>query len=137
MTTTSIRGICRCCCCSASSSSSSSSYFPYSSRIKNGSAFSPRHASRRRHASAATKNKTVTKANLVEVWETTSMPLEEEKAEKFFREFWQRKPLLMRNAIPNFICPLDTDELAGLACEDEFNSRLMRVVKQQLSLIHI
>ena len=59
------------------------------------------------------------------------MPLEEEKAEKFFREFWQRKPLLMRNAIPNFICPLDTDELAGLACEDEFNSRLMRVVKQQ------
>ena len=42
------------------------------------------------------------------------MPLEEEKAEKFFREFWQRKPLLMRNAIPNFICPLDTDELAGL-----------------------
>ena len=37
----------------------------------------------------------------------------------------------MRNAIPNFICPLDTDELAGLACEDEFNSRLMRVVKQQ------
>ena len=59
------------------------------------------------------------------------MPLEEEKAEKFFREFWQRKPLLMRNAIPNFICPLDTDELAGLACEDEFNFRLMRVVKQQ------
>ncbi len=68
------------------------------------------------------------RANLkVEVWETTSMPLDEEKAETFFREFWQKKPLLMRDAIPNFKCPLDTNELAGLACEDEFSSRLMRV----------
>ena len=54
------------------------------------------------------------------------MPLDEEKAETFFREFWQKKPLLMRDAIPNFKCPLDTNELAGLACEDEFSSRLMR-----------
>jgi 50S ribosomal protein L16 3-hydroxylase len=75
----------------------------------------------------ARKRKKKTSANLVEVWEATTMPLEEEKAEKFFREFWQKKPLLMRNAIPNFACPLDTDELAGLACEDEFSSRLMRV----------
>ena len=55
------------------------------------------------------------------------MPLDEEKAETFFREFWQKKPVLMRDAIPNFKCPLDTNELAGLACEDEFSSRLMRV----------
>ena len=52
------------------------------------------------------------------------MPLDEEKAETFFREFWHKKPLLMRDAIPNFKCPLDTNELAGLACEDEFSSRL-------------
>lgn len=45
--------------------------------------------------------------------------------EEFLRDYWQQKPLLMRNAIPGFTSPLSPDELAGLACEDGINSRLV------------
>ncbi len=34
--------------------------------------------------------------------------------EAFLSDHWQRKPLLIRNAISNFVAPLDSDELAGL-----------------------
>jgi 50S ribosomal protein L16 3-hydroxylase len=67
-------------------------------------------------------------SSLVEQWETVTLPFDEKSSKKFFDEFWQKKPLLLRNAIPNFQCPLDANELAGLACEDEFSSRLMRVL---------
>ena len=39
--------------------------------------------------------------------------------EEFLRDYWQQKPLLIRQAFPNFISPLSPDELAGLACETE------------------
>ena len=44
---------------------------------------------------------------------------------QFLDEYWQKKPLLIRNAIPDFQSPLSADELAGLACEDEVESRLI------------
>lgn len=45
--------------------------------------------------------------------------------ELFLQEYWQKKPLLIRNAIANFTSPLTADELAGLACEAEINSRII------------
>ena len=35
----------------------------------------------------------------------------------FLRHYWQRRPLLIRQAVPGFQSPLSADELAGLACE--------------------
>lgn len=46
-------------------------------------------------------------------------------AETFLRDYWQRKPLLIRQAFPGFESPLSPDELAGLALEDEIESRIV------------
>lgn len=46
--------------------------------------------------------------------------------ERFLRDHWQKKPLLVRNALPSFREPLAPDELAGLACEDGVESRIVR-----------
>lgn len=35
---------------------------------------------------------------------------------RFLRDYWQKRPLLVRNAFPGFELPLSPDELAGLAC---------------------
>lgn len=43
----------------------------------------------------------------------------------FLKEYWQKKPLLIRNALPGFEPPVTPDELAGLACEEEVTSRLI------------
>ena len=45
--------------------------------------------------------------------------------QEFLRDYWQKKPLLIKQALPNFISPLTPDELAGLACEAEFESRII------------
>ena len=46
--------------------------------------------------------------------------------EEFLAEYWQKKPLLIKQAIPNFISPLSPDELAGLSCEEDFESRVVK-----------
>lgn len=46
-------------------------------------------------------------------------------ADQFLTEYWQQKPLLIRNAIEDFNPPIDADELAGLSLEDEVESRLI------------
>ena len=46
-------------------------------------------------------------------------------AQHFLAEYWQKKPLLIRNAIPNFQPPVDGNDLAGLALEPEVESRLV------------
>jgi len=43
----------------------------------------------------------------------------------FLKEYWQKKPLLVRQAFPGFESPISADELAGLACEPEANSRIV------------
>lgn len=43
----------------------------------------------------------------------------------FLRDYWQKKPLLVRGAFADFVSPLDGDELAGLALEEEAESRLV------------
>ncbi|KQT42142.1 MULTISPECIES: cupin domain-containing protein [unclassified Methylophilus] len=45
---------------------------------------------------------------------------------QFMTEYWQKKPLLIRGAIPGFKGLLTPDELAGLACETEVPSRLIQ-----------
>ncbi|MBD9416016.1 cupin domain-containing protein [Pseudomonas sp. PDM16] len=44
---------------------------------------------------------------------------------EFLRDYWQQKPLLVRQAIPGFESPITGDELAGLALEEEVESRLV------------
>ena len=45
--------------------------------------------------------------------------------EAFLRDYWQQKPLLIRNSWAAWQNPLDPNELAGLACEPEVESRLV------------
>lgn len=45
---------------------------------------------------------------------------------QFMAEYWQKKPLLIRGAMPDFRGLLDPSELAGLACDAEVPSRLIR-----------
>ena len=45
--------------------------------------------------------------------------------DQFLSEYWQRKPLLIKGALPNFEDPLTPEELAGLACEDGVESRIV------------
>lgn len=44
---------------------------------------------------------------------------------EFLEKYWQKRPLLIRQALPNFASPLDPNELAGLACEENVHSRLI------------
>ena len=46
-------------------------------------------------------------------------------AREFMRDYWQKKPLLVRQAMPGFESPISPDELAGLALEEEVESRLV------------
>ena len=43
----------------------------------------------------------------------------------FLRDYWQRKPLLIRNPWAAWRNPISPDELAGLACEDSVELRLI------------
>ncbi|MFO7603459.1 MAG: cupin domain-containing protein [Gammaproteobacteria bacterium] len=52
-------------------------------------------------------------------------------ARQFLRGHWQKKPLLIRQALPGFVCPLSPEELAGLACEDGVESRLVTTAQGQ------
>ncbi|HBI22107.1 MAG TPA: cupin [Legionella sp.] len=43
----------------------------------------------------------------------------------FLRDYWQKKPWVIRQALPDFINPLTADELAGLALEEGIESRMV------------
>ncbi len=45
--------------------------------------------------------------------------------EEFLTKYWQKKPLLIRQGFKNFQDPISADEIAGLACEEEVESRLV------------
>ena len=45
--------------------------------------------------------------------------------DSFLRDYWQKKPLLIRNPWAQWVNPLEPDELAGLACEDDVEARLV------------
>ena len=43
----------------------------------------------------------------------------------FLKNYWQKKPLLIRKGLPNYQSPISAEELAGLACEDFIESRII------------
>jgi len=45
---------------------------------------------------------------------------------EFLERHWQRSPFLFSAALPGFRSPITPEELAGLACEEEVESRLVR-----------
>jgi len=45
--------------------------------------------------------------------------------QEFLADYWQKKPLLIKQAFPGFISPISPEELAGLSLEEEFESRLV------------
>ena len=52
-------------------------------------------------------------------------PLGGMSIDAFLSEYWQKKPLLIRNALAQIESPVDADVLAGLACEENVESRLI------------
>ncbi len=52
-------------------------------------------------------------------------PLGNLSTETFLKEYWQKKPLVIRQALPDFQCPITAEELAGLSCEEEISSRII------------
>ncbi|MES0327268.1 MAG: cupin domain-containing protein [Gammaproteobacteria bacterium] len=52
-------------------------------------------------------------------------PLGNISQKTFMEKYWQKKPLLVRQAFPDFESPISADELAGIACEEEVNSRIV------------
>jgi 50S ribosomal protein L16 3-hydroxylase len=55
----------------------------------------------------------------------TSTLLGDRSPANFLDTYWQKKPLVVRDALPDFRSPLSPNELAGLACEDGVESRLL------------
>jgi 50S ribosomal protein L16 3-hydroxylase len=66
----------------------------------------------------------VRKALPVEVDATRRPPLGMAPA-AFLRDYWQKRPLLIRNAFPGFVSPIEPGDLAGLACEEAALSRII------------
>ena len=46
--------------------------------------------------------------------------------EEFLQDYWQKKPVLIRNAWPGFKPLLSAEELAGLSLEEEIESRIVQ-----------
>ena len=46
-------------------------------------------------------------------------------AQAFLRDYWQQRPLLLRQAFPGFVPALDANDIAGLACDELAESRLV------------
>jgi 50S ribosomal protein L16 3-hydroxylase len=61
----------------------------------------------------------------IEVRGTSRLPLGMTPAQ-FLRDYWQKRPLLIRNAFPDFTLPVAPEDLAGLACEEGALSRLIQ-----------
>ena len=61
---------------------------------------------------------------MIEVHASSRHPLGMPPA-KFLHDYWQKKPLLIRNAFPDFVSPLQPEDLAGLACEELALSRIV------------
>src|SRR5687767_6220988 len=56
--------------------------------------------------------------------------------EQFMRRHWQRRPLLVRQALEGFTAPLSRAELFALARREDVESRLVRKDRSRWSLAH-
>ncbi len=64
------------------------------------------------------------------------MPFPHFDTTAFLRDYWQKKPLLIRNPWGAWRNPLDPDELAGLACEEGVESRLITQTRETWEAEH-
>jgi 50S ribosomal protein L16 3-hydroxylase len=55
---------------------------------------------------------------------------------QFMRRYWQKKPLLIRQAIPNVEAPLSRDDFFELADQDEVEARLITHFRNKWQLEH-
>ncbi len=63
-------------------------------------------------------------------------PLGSLSVDEFMRRHWQRRPLLIRQAIPGFTPPLDPRQLVELAADDDVESRLVTRRRGRWALEH-
>ncbi|WAT02868.1 cupin domain-containing protein [Rouxiella chamberiensis] len=54
----------------------------------------------------------------------------------FLARYWQKRPVLLKRGFKNFIDPISPDELAGLAMENEVDSRLVSHDKGRWQVSH-
>lgn len=57
-------------------------------------------------------------------------------ADTFMKQYWQRKPLIIRNAMPNFKNPISFADLKNLAKQANVESRLVWQENEQWNLKH-
>jgi 50S ribosomal protein L16 3-hydroxylase len=55
----------------------------------------------------------------------------------FLTDFWQKKPLVIRNALPGFINILPADELAGLSMDEDLESRIVIATPDRAPYWHL
>ena len=72
----------------------------------------------------AARRSTRTAAALIDIVEQP-LPWPKPFVDSFLATYWQKKPLLVRSALPKFRGCLDSDDLAGLALEEEVESRII------------
>lgn len=54
----------------------------------------------------------------------------------FLRQYWQKKPVVIRGAFRDFIDPITPDELAGLTMEEEIDSRFVSNLNDEWQVEH-
>lgn len=55
----------------------------------------------------------------------------------FLSDYWQKKPLVIRKALPDFVNPLTPDELAGLSLEEGIESRIVSEASDKAIAWHL
>jgi len=98
----------------------------HSGAAKPASPESPSDTQKQRRTLRATKAraKPASGGSAIEVDAALQPPLGMTPAD-FLRDYWQKRPLLIRNAFPGFVSPLQPEDLAGLACEEAALSRIV------------
>ncbi|MCW0347811.1 ribosomal protein uL16 3-hydroxylase [Pantoea ananatis] len=54
----------------------------------------------------------------------------------FIQRYWQKRPVVLKRGLKNFIDPISPDELAGLAMENEVDSRLVSQQNEKWQVSH-
>lgn len=65
-----------------------------------------------------------------------SAPLGTVSVDEFMRRHWQRRPLMVRAAFPEFAAPIGREALFALACRDDVESRLVSRARGRWALRH-
>jgi 50S ribosomal protein L16 3-hydroxylase len=71
-----------------------------------------------------------------EYLEAMPVPMQTFQVDRFLRDYWQKQPLLIKGLWAAWDNPLEPDELAGLACEQGIEARLIRQADDALAMEH-